>query len=324
MARVILQPCANLLANEHFEITINNPVSIQSISEFIAPNHLEQLMLLYPSGECNIWGVEPKKGGNIKQWEKINPGDVAFFARQMKIFASGVVTMKLHNRPLAIHRWDEGADRSTWEYIYFLKEIKTLSTPVEAFNQAVRYMTNKSVQGFSVLDVDRSELALDFFDIPATTEEDVETDNSKKLEARLRTLLTTDMDATVMARKEQYLLRKLLNGNKKVNTCGICLQEYPVQFIAAAHIKKRATCDFNERINVNIVMPMCKMGCDQLYEIGYISVAEGKVIDLHKGPTSAAVAAYLEDIVGNECHYYTEKTISFFEAHRKYHSNDSK
>ncbi len=320
MAKVILQPCANDLAFDHFEHTVGKTVPIQSISMFLGPKQLDQLKMIYPDGECYVWGVEPKKGGNIKQWEKISPGDIAFFARHKQIFASGSVTMKLHNRPLALYLWNQNGEGSTWEYIYFLKEIKVLTTPVELFNQAVRYMANKSVQGFSVLDAERSELALEFFEIPATSEDEVDSNNRQEIRKRLLALPNTDLDVQTKGRREQWLFQKWINGNKKLNTCGICLKEYPVEFITAAHIKKRSECSYEERTNLNIVMPMCRMGCDQLYEIGYISVSHGKVISLHKMTTSAAVDGYLKNIVGNQCPYYTEETIQFFEAHIKFHS----
>ena len=39
-----------------------------------------------------------------------------------------------------------------------------MNTPVRDFNIAVGYKVNNPIQGFSVLDADRSELALDFFE----------------------------------------------------------------------------------------------------------------------------------------------------------------
>ena len=66
--------------------------------------------------------------------------------------------------------------------------------------------------------------------------------------------------------------------NLPFNTCCIYNKKYPVSFLVAAHIKKRAECTLDEKKDfLNIVAPMCKMGCDELYEKGYIGVVDGSV-----------------------------------------------
>ena len=44
-----------------------------------------------------------------------------------------------------------------------------------------------------------------------------------------------------------------------------------------SHIKKRRHCTNEEQVNRNVVMPMCKFGCDELFERGYIYVEEGEI-----------------------------------------------
>lgn len=64
-----------------------------------------------------------------------------------------------------------------------------------------------------------------------------------------------------------------------MHTCGICNKEYPINLLITAHIKKQTHCTFEEKLDYkNIVMPMCKMGCDDLYEKGYIFIRDGKVM----------------------------------------------
>jgi hypothetical protein len=55
----------------------------------------------------------------------MNSGDVALFSREGRIFSAGVVVKKIHNAALARHLWGEDEEGETWEYMYFLKEMRS-------------------------------------------------------------------------------------------------------------------------------------------------------------------------------------------------------
>ena len=87
---------------------------------------------------------------------------------------------------------------------------------------------------------------------------------------------TGELDRVVQAvqRVEQMYLRKFLFSGRTAS-CDLCGRHFDVEFLVAAHIKKRAVCTDSERCDVsNIVMSACKFGCDELFERGYISVAD--------------------------------------------------
>lgn len=321
MANVILQPCSHQLALEHFEHTIASKVPIREIQNYVHPEEWEKLRTLYPTGTCAVWGVEPKSGVNVSKWKRVNPGDVAFFYVRGKFIANGIVTSTTHNRRLAAHLWGEAGNRSTWEYIYFLSDIKSMATPVREFNRVIGYKLTKPVQGFSVLNENKSQLALDFFGFDFPYPKELASATRAQLIERLANLFTTDRSVPGKDRMEQNYLRKGLHGNKTENYCGICHELYPIFFLTTAHIKRRSYCSLEERINLDIAMPMCKMGCDQLFETGYISVVDGHVVPLKKRPLTAAMQTYLERIVGNECPYYTEITRPYFQWHLDFHSS---
>ena len=48
MPLVILQPCANKDAREHYNDTIQNPVDLDSIKSFLSPNEYTDLLEIYP------------------------------------------------------------------------------------------------------------------------------------------------------------------------------------------------------------------------------------------------------------------------------------
>jgi hypothetical protein len=62
-------------------------------------------------------------------------------------------------------------------------------------------------------------------------------------------------------------------------------------------------------------MPMCKMGCDEIYEKGYISVFNGVFIDMSKTPNSSELQKYIDKVSNTDCDYYNQKTKNYFEWH---------
>jgi hypothetical protein len=88
--------------------------------------------------------------------------------------------------------------------------------------------------------------------------------------------LTGDLDRVIQTayRVEQSYLRRLLFAADTA-LCDLCGRSFEVQFLVAAHIKKRAECNDAERKDVpNVVMSACRFGCDELFERGYISIAD--------------------------------------------------
>jgi hypothetical protein len=107
-----------------------------------------------------------------------------------------------------------------------------------------------------------------------------------------------DWKLTVKARREQRLLRLALTGH-----CCICGDEFPVDLLVAAHVKKRSHCSHLERKDYkNVVVPMCKLGCDDLYERGYFILGSNGLIRVSKTPVmTAAVQRYASAIASKRC-----------------------
>ena len=71
----------------------------------------------------------------------------------------------------------------------------------------------------------------------------------------------------------RYLRKALFKG--PTAPCDLCGRVFEVEFLVAAHIKKRADCDDQEKRDVaHVVMSACRFGCDELYERGYIAVGD--------------------------------------------------
>jgi len=94
----------------------------------------------------------------------------------------------------------------------------------------------------------------------------------------------------------------------------------PVEFLVASHIKKRSYCSDEEKLNYNrVVMPMCKFGCDDLFEKGYISIQNGEVVTLKREKVTTFVEIYVNQIIGVSCEYWSKETKNYFDWLYKFH-----
>ena len=92
-------------------------------------------------------------------------------------------------------------------------------------------------------------------------------------------------------RAEQRLIMDLLLGGRDKGQCALCGEEYPVEFLVAAHVKRRAACSNKERRNIRNVMLACRFGCDDLFERGYVRISRGKVVAQLNRATTPTVRA---------------------------------
>lgn len=109
-----------------------------------------------------------------------------------------------------------------------------------------------------------------------------------------------DFDSTIKSRKEQAFLRAHISGGRPKAKCVLCENEYPLEFLVAAHIKKRSECSKSERLDFdNIAALMCKAGCDDMFEKGYVFVSGGVVKKNKKRSTTPALDMLIRNIEGN-------------------------
>ncbi|MEV7830362.1 hypothetical protein AB0P12_06995 [Streptomyces subrutilus] len=86
--------------------------------------------------------------------------------------------------------------------------------------------------------------------------------------------------AQILTRREQSKIRKaMLNGATEFS-CALCGKILPARFIRAAHIKRRAHASRDERLHMANIMPACLLGCDELFEHGYVYVTSTGTVAL--------------------------------------------
>jgi len=314
MSKVILQPASSESSQVHFNNTISQSISLQSISSHLSSTDINQLTILYPNNDIKIWGVAPGVNNvNFNKWNKVQKGDIVLFFKKGGVFAKGIVTCKIRNYNLANQLWGN-INSITWECIFFVDEVELLNIGYSDFNQLIGYNPNYVVQGFNILNDELSDLVINTYDFSSSI--NINPYSVQSLISTANQITTTDLESKSYRRLEQGVLRQILFGNHSTVKCGICGKEYPTTFLVAAHIKKRALCDLNERLDLNnIAIPMCKFGCDELYEKGFILVQNGEVILNPKKPIHANIMPYMGSLVGKTCNYFNPNTKPYFDYH---------
>jgi len=117
-------------------------------------------------------------------------------------------------------------------------------------------------------------------------------------------------------RVEQGFIRQQLFGGKRELQCVICGRSFPTELVRAAHIKRRADCSSAEKRDYqNNVVPMCTLGCDELFERGYVVVRDGSVQKGRKVASTPAVEDYIAQIVDRLCLSYYRGSDLYFNWH---------
>jgi hypothetical protein len=161
---VVLQPCSNAISRKHFQQTVQNPVRVDEIQKFLSSDKLNHLQTEFPDGQVSLWGVAPKGGEiNPRTFEKLSVGDVVLFSDSGFFVASGVVALKFEDERLARHLWGQDADGETWQYMYAIKNLRTINISCERVSKAIGYKPLFIYRTFRVLDENRSKAFIESF-----------------------------------------------------------------------------------------------------------------------------------------------------------------
>lgn len=131
----------------------------------------------------------------------------------------------------------------------------------------------------------------------------------------LKDLDKLDKKCETLRRKEQHILRDTVLGERTTERCSICGNVYPVELLVAAHIKKRSECSDSEKRDVANVIPMCKFGCDDLFERGFVSVHLGRIKVSRALPVTDSVLSYAKQIKDQHCPYWNSHSARYFKWH---------
>jgi hypothetical protein len=126
-----------------------------------------------------------------------------------------------------------------------------------------------------------------------------------------------DGSALVASRREQRKLRSLLFAGAATSRCSFCGRTLPIACLRTAHIKKRSKCNEDERRDTSNIARACTLGCDHLFELGYITIDDSGMIRRNTAQTTTpdldATIAMLE---GRKCSSHSPQSERYFGWHR--------
>ncbi|MFF0729715.1 hypothetical protein [Streptomyces sp. NPDC004134] len=123
--------------------------------------------------------------------------------------------------------------------------------------------------------------------------------------------------AQVLVRREQAKLRKRLLDGADIASCDLCGRTLPVRFIRAAHIKRRSAATREERLQLANMMRACLLGCDELFEHGYVHVTpDGHIAAGDKAKTTSDLLDAAKNLEGRAVAGFEPVKGAFFGWHR--------
>lgn len=129
---------------------------------------------------------------------------------------------------------------------------------------------------------------------------------------------TTDGAALGKVRMEQAELRAHLLAGRASDPCALCGRVLPARLLIAAHIAPRhALSDEQRRRFDEVAMLVCALGCDALFEWGYVTVDEGGIVRAGTDAPTDDLRSAVAELVGKRCAKFNASTAPLFAVRRK-------
>jgi hypothetical protein len=144
--------------------------------------------------------------------------------------------------------------------------------------------------------------------------------NDLRSDSALERLGPLDAAAIVNRRLEQARLRRLHFGEHRIVPCSLCGRRLPTSLLVVGHIKRRGQCSPAEKRDLaNVAMPICLIGCDELFERGFVAVSsKGRIVKTRHSRRSRDLSRLLARLHGRRCPAHTERSEQYFSWHREY------
>lgn len=128
----------------------------------------------------------------------------------------------------------------------------------------------------------------------------------------------TDSWAWAKIRQEQTQLRSHLLDGRSVAQCSLCGFNFPSRLLIAGHIKPRSKCTEKERGDFRAVaMLVCNLGCDALFEWGYVVVDSSGRITAGRPQETEALSTAVDSLIDRQCWAHNKHTAANFAEHRR-------
>jgi predicted restriction endonuclease len=296
--------------------TVEYSVSLDKFYESLKPDE-KNFFKKDNKNNFHIWATLDGPNQVFKKlWEKSTINDECIFYRSKTFFSKAKIIYKFRNEKTALKIWGRGHEGQVYKNIYVLNEIKNISIESHTLTDFIPAMKNGILTSMQLINLNTNLKN-------ALKDKAKEKNNYHLYQNKLNELSSLlDMPIRSKRRIEHRILSEYLFGNSKKSKCAICSKIYPNEIMVTAHIKKRSKSNTKEKKDLNIVMPVCKIGCDELFEQGYIYVDNNGCIRINEAKNiSDDLMNYLKNIDNKKCYFYNDYNKKFFKSHREFTLN---
>ena len=140
--------------------------------------------------------------------------------------------------------------------------------------------------------------------------------------SHLKTSILTKSSAATRNNRNQGLMDQLLFGRRRELDCALCHKKLPISLLQATFIKPRSQCHSDEILDSNNLLPLCKLGCYQLFVQGFLVVDDKGFINKNRqvhAPQDLRIC--LNRISGGKCLSFNDSSAGYFRQRRLVHSS---
>ncbi|CAO5147010.1 HNH nuclease domain-containing protein [Frankia sp. AiPs1] len=319
--RILLQPAAQgtKAVRGRYERTILNPVNFAEHEDLLSAEDREDLKEIFPGEAAPMWGLTPgKNGSNRKKIGSFHVGDAVFFYSDRALISGGTIAYRFRNAGLARRLWGEDKNDLTWEHMYAIGDLRRVRISFTEISSVIGWKSSAVLQQAHIITDRHADYLAELWGLDVSTADDYE------IEERFISVSEPSFDGPLdrnsmrAQRVEQGQLKRLLLA-RGGNRCALCGREFPAKLLVAAHIKKRAACMEDEKRDLaNVGMLACLLGCDSLYEHGFVGVgADGHLLV----PADVREIPPLDDYaethyVNRTCNWWSPTREPYFSWHR--------
>ncbi|MDN5686203.1 MAG: HNH endonuclease [Brachybacterium sp.] len=277
----------------------------------------------HAASQRRLWTCPPANGGSLRSRElikELTPGDLVFhYANKelrvlSEVTASWVPWPRPENHPPKPGEHDDGwlVTTDPW-YMNLEIPLGVLQEVLEHGSPSPLNKNGMPVRKFlSELNPGDAALLLSLIGAEADrSETQAEPDQDRVWSGG-----TTSALREKLARSEQAALRGHLLAGATHGPCNLCGRDLPSELLVAAHIVPRHRLTDDERRELSrIAMLACALGCDALFEHGYIAVDTTGTVRDFTGSGSLDASVHAKDIAGQRCDAHTPATAGRFAEH---------
>ena len=307
--RVHLVSISEKLALDDFISSVEKKVPLTHLIDKLDLSIVHNLKNI-DSKSLSIWGLS-----NVQQnsWKGINKDDTIFFFRNKTFILAGRVALTVNSKNLAEKIWKEITPKTLKENLIIFNETLELGFNASEVTSILGYKSNSIPRKVTTISERKSFMLLEELKIEFPVSSELIESNT--FQERLNNISgDLSLDAVTKRRVEQHIFSEYLFAGKESVNCSICHKDYSSDLLVVGHIKKRSDCSDIEKKDLNVVMPVCKFGCDDLYEKGYILINNNGLIVLNPNiKLTSDTHTYINRILGNKCSRFSKKNKKYFD-----------